>query len=99
MVTLAKGNDFFNFQFVFLDDAAPSMRDNNLLDQLSSKILSKMHQVQSTLVISKSRRPSETLRDIRTSTYQRCRTEKNTNRTTKFHKRTCNLTPLVSNLC
>ena len=29
---------------------------------------------------------SETLRDIRTSTYQMCRIEENTNRTTKFHK-------------
>ena len=42
--------------------------------------------VQSTLVISKSKGPSETLRDIRTSTYQMCRIEENTNRTTKFHK-------------
>ena len=50
---------------------------------------------QSTLVISKSKGPSEILRDIRTSTYQMCRTEENTSRTTKFHKRTCNLTPLV----
>ena len=35
--------------------------------------------IQSTLVISKSKRPSETLRDIRTSKYQICRTEENTN--------------------
>ena len=56
-------------------------------------------QVQSTLVISKSKGPSEILRDIHTSTYQMCRTEENTNRTTKFHKRTCNLTPLVENIC
>ena len=42
-------------------------------------------QVQSTLVISKSKRPAETLRDIRTSTYQMCRIEENTKRTTKFH--------------
>ena len=42
--------------------------------------------IQSTLVISKSKGPSETLRDIRTSTYQMCRIEENTNRTTKFHK-------------
>ena len=41
---------------------------------------------QSTLVISKSKGPSETLRDIRSSTYQMCRIEENTNRTTKFHK-------------
>ena len=52
-------------------------------------------QVQSTRVISKSKGPSETLRDIRTSTYQVWRIEENTNGTTKFHKWTCNLTPLV----
>ena len=28
-----------------------------------------------------------------------CRIEENTNRTTKFHKWTCNLTPLVRNIC
>ena len=43
-------------------------------------------EIQSTLVISKSKGPSETLRDIRTSTYQICRIKENTNRTTKFHK-------------
>ena len=42
--------------------------------------------VQSTLVISKSKGPAETLRDIRTSTYQMCRIEENTKRTTKFLK-------------
>ena len=42
--------------------------------------------IQSTLVISKLKVPSETLRDIRTSTYQIFRIEENTNRTTKFHK-------------
>ena len=51
--------------------------------------------IQSTLVISKSKGPSETLRDIRTSTYQICRIEENTNRTSKFHKWTCYLTPLL----
>ena len=45
-----------------------------------------------------SKGPSKTLRDIRTSTYQICRIEENTNRTTKFHKWTCNLTPLVRNI-
>ena len=38
-----------------------------------------MRYVQSTLVISKSKGPSETLQDIRTSTYQICRIEENTN--------------------
>ena len=41
--------------------------------------------IQSTLVISKSKGPSEKLRDIRTSTYQFCRIEANTHQTTKFH--------------
>ena len=41
---------------------------------------------------------SETLRDIRTSTYQICRIGENTNRTTTFHKLTCNLTALVRNI-
>ena len=35
--------------------------------------------IQSTLVISKSKGPSDTLRAIRTSTYQICRIEENTN--------------------
>ena len=42
--------------------------------------------IQSTLVISKLKGPSEALRDIRTSTYQIFRIEEYTNRTTKFHK-------------
>ena len=42
--------------------------------------------IQSTLVISKSKGPSETLRDIRSSTYQMCSIEENTNGATKFHK-------------
>ena len=45
-----------------------------------------MFNIQSTLVISKSKGPSEKLRDIRTSTYQICRIEENANQTTKFHK-------------
>ena len=42
--------------------------------------------VQSTLVISKSKGPAETLGDNRTSTYQMRRIEENSKRTTKFHK-------------
>ena len=53
-----------------------------ILDQLYSNIA----YVQSTLVISKFKGPAETLRDIRTSTYQMCRIEENTKRTTKFLK-------------
>ena len=48
--------------------------------------------IQSTLVTSKSKGLSEILRDIRTSTYQICRTEEKMNRTTTFHKLICNLT-------
>ena len=40
--------------------------------------------IQSTLVISKLKGPSETLRDIRTSTYQIFRIEENTNRQLNF---------------
>ena len=54
--------------------------------------------VQSNLVISKSKGPSKTLRDIRTSTYQICSIEEKTIRTTKFHKWLCNLTPLFKNI-
>ena len=43
--------------------------------------------------------PFETLRDIRTLTYQMCRIEENTNGTSKFHKWTCTLSPLVRNIC
>ena len=46
----------------------------------------KIFILQSTLIISKSKEPSETLRDIRTSTSQIWRIEENTNGTTKFHK-------------
>ena len=38
----------------------------------------------STLVISKSNGPSETRQDIRTSTYQMCRIQENTNRKPNF---------------
>ena len=54
--------------------------------------------IQSTLVISNLKGPSETLRAIRTSTYQIFRIEENTFRTTKFHERICNWTPLVTNI-
>ena len=43
-------------------------------------------ELQSTLVISKSKGPATRLRDIRTSTYQICSIEEKTIRTTKFHK-------------
>ena len=46
----------------------------------------KKKDIKLTLVISKLKGPSETLREIRTSTYQICRIEENTNRTTNIHK-------------
>ena len=55
-------------------------------------------EVQSTLVISKSKGPTKTLPDIRTSTYQICSIEEKTIRTTNFHKWLCNLTPIVRNI-
>ena len=55
-------------------------------DGRSFSLSEREERIQSTLVISKSKGPSETLRDIRSSTYQMCRIEENTNRTTKFHK-------------
>ena len=48
--------------------------------------------IQSTLVISNSKGPSEILRDIRTSTYQICRIEEKIIPTTTFNKYICNLT-------
>ena len=48
--------------------------------------------VQSTLVISNSKRLSKILRDIRTSIYQNCIIEEKINRTTTFNKCICNWT-------
>ena len=46
----------------------------------------QFNQVQSTLVVSKSKEPSETLRDIRTSTYQVCRIKENTKSNNQISK-------------
>ena len=48
--------------------------------------------IQSTLVISNSKGPSEILQDIRTSTYQICRIEEKIIPTTTFNKYICNWT-------
>ena len=61
-------------------------------------VLSDHSNVQLTLVISKLKGPSETLRDIRSSTYQNFKIEENTNCTANFHKWICNKTPLVKNI-
>ena len=58
----------------------------------------RIFKIQSTRVISKSKGPFETLRDIRTSTYQIFRIDENINRTARFHKWIYNLTPLVRNI-
>ena len=50
----------------------------------SNELLNRLfNNIQSTLVDSKSKGPSEILPDIRTLTYQMCRTEENTNFTNK----------------
>ena len=46
----------------------------------------KIRVIQSTLVIYKSKRLSEMLQDIPTSTYKFCKIEEKINRTTTFHK-------------
>ena len=56
--------------------------DNDCVDQIVDKI-------QPTLVISNSKGLSETLRDIRTSTYQIFRIEEKIIRTTTFNKYIC----------
>ena len=53
---------------------------------LWSFLINGFFHIQSTRDISKSKGPSETLQDIRTSSYQICRIEENTNRTTICHK-------------
>ena len=53
---------------------------------------------QSALVISKYKELYGILQDIRTSTYQICRTKEKINRTATFHKWICNLTPEVRDI-
>ena len=55
---------------------------------LATAILNEMYivEIQLTLVISKLKGPTKTLRDIRTSTCQICSIEEKTIRTTRFHK-------------
>ena len=56
--------------------------------QLTTALLESVEgetEVQSTLIISKSKGSSETLRDIRISTYQICRIEENTNQTSQIN--------------
>ena len=64
----------------------------------SLAILRPFLAVQSTLVISKSKGPSETVRDIRTSTYQICSIEEKNNLNNQIYKLLCYLTPLIRNI-
>ena len=55
------------------------LRDDMHVDTAyNAAVADTASEIQSTLVISKSKGPSETVRDIRTSTYQICSTEENT---------------------
>ena len=72
-----------------LHSVVPNQGPPCLLAGLSVRILRvKMlfSNIQSTLVISKSKGPSEIFQDSHTSTYQICRIEENMNRTTTFHE-------------
>ena len=82
------------------DEVLISLTDFLSLGSVSRIIYSSLIcVVQSTLVISKSKGPSKTVRDIHTSTYQICSIEeKKTIWTTKFYKWLCNLTPLIRNI-
>ena len=65
---------------------------------MTSPFKSLHFQIQSTLVISNSKRLSEILRDIRTSTYHICRIEEKITRTTTFNKYMCNWTLEVKDI-
>ena len=65
---------------------ADTIEELHICSAQASHIFFFSNKIQSTLVISKLKGPSETLRDIRTLTYQIFRVEENTDRTTKFHK-------------
>ena len=56
----------------------------NLVKQ--TKLTNTLNIIQSTLVISNSKGLYETVRDIRTSTYQICRLRQTINRTTTFNR-------------
>ena len=58
-----------------INEVLPEIRRTDKFDFLKSIIHS---QIQSTLVISKSKGPSKTVRDIRTLTYQICSIEEKT---------------------
>ena len=63
----------------------PYLTKQELVCLYAGNFATHSNDIQSTLVISKSKRRSEILRDNRTSTYQICRNEEKVNRTTTFH--------------
>ena len=76
-----------------------SLAKSSVEKSLSLTVLPKsIVVIQSTLVISKSKGSSKTLRVIRTSTYQICSIEEKTIWTAKFYKWLCNLIILVRNI-
>ena len=80
--SVACKNDNFAYPYFLIRSSDPYFYFVFLFMEVNTTIFT----IQSTFVISKSKEPSETRRDIRTSTYQMCCIEENTNRTTKFHK-------------
>ena len=70
--------------YIIISRLGISITEGHQLQYLAALV----HQpkIQSTLFILKSKGPSETLRNICPLTYQMCKIEENTNRTTKFHK-------------
>ena len=69
---------------IFLTVNGVSLHTVRALDKREYLVI--IRDIQSTLVISKSKGPSKKLRDIRTSTYQMCSSEEKTIRTTKIYK-------------
>ena len=65
---------------------ANALHKRHILRECLTTAVATCSHIQSTLVISKSKGPSKTLRDIRTSTYQICSIEEKTILATKFRK-------------
>ena len=70
---------YFNFSAYKLSGKVLIKTSVNISNERTVSDFFSKCKLQSTLVISKSKGPSETLRDIRTSTYQRCSIKENTN--------------------
>ena len=81
-------NKYHNYTNVhFLEGIFMDVMTKVFCNDASNKCFTRAYRTYSRLSLSRSRKgPAETLRDIRTSTYQMCRIEENTKQTTKFHK-------------